>query len=739
MRQQFREQGGGRPAAAVIATVRLGEVDLGDVATAGRKAANLGALTRGGFPVPPGIVVPVTAADDLVETAVAEALGVLGDGPLAVRSSAVAEDLDGASFAGQYETMLDVRGAAGIADAVRRIRAAAGDERVAVYRRARGPADASGIAVLLQPMVASDASGVAFTAHPLTGAREQTVVTATSGLGEQLVGGEATGEQWVVRAGRAVRDRRAAVLVLDERQALAVAGLARRVEQFFDGVPQDIEWAFAGGELYLLQARPMTALPEPARWEAPRSGGGTRNFRLGEWLPEPVTPLCATWLLPCLEERFAAAAYAGSGVNTPPPLHVLVNGWYYYLPFGSGSARQLLGILRRPRFLRAMAQAKSRPEVFHRLVGTPETVSWRDELLPRYRALVAGHAQEVDTADDGTLAVMIDDIAAVAGEYLYSMTIVAGNAWKTESLLAGFYARHLRPALGGSHQTLVAGLAEPRSAEPHAIQSIDWVRPTAGELGLAVAAPARDHRAVAAERERAEQRCRAALPPRQLSRFDSLLELSQLYARLREEQVSQLTLGWPLARRALRRLGESCVRRGVIDHAEDIYFLQRGEIELSEPRISSVAERRELWARNRTLCPPLVIGTLPKFVAKFHGDAVEKMRAPAQLRPGMLEGMPASPGRATGVARVLTDLADADRLAPGEILVTAATTPAWTPLFSRAAAIATDGGSLVAHASLVAREYGIPAVVALGDATHRVRDGQRITIDGNSGLLEIHD
>jgi pyruvate,water dikinase len=99
--------------------------------------------------------------------------------------------------------------------------------------------------------------------------------------------------------------------------------------------------------------------------------------------------------------------------------------------------------------------------------------------------------------------------------------------------------------------------------------------------------------------------------------------------------------------------------------------------------------------------------------------------------------MPASSGKVTGVARVLFDLADADRLAPGEILVTTATTPAWTPLFSRAAGIVTDGGSLVAHASLVAREYGIPAVVALGDATRRVRDGQRITIDGSSGLLEL--
>jgi pyruvate,water dikinase len=514
----------------LTATRQLGELEVGDVATAGRKATNLGALARRGFPVPPGVVAPVCAADDLLEAAVIEVLAVLGDGLLAVRSSAVAEDLDGASFAGQYETMLAVRGAAGILDAVRRIRAAAGDERVAVYRRERGPAGASGIAVLLQPMVAADASGVAFTAHPLTGAREETVVTAASGLGEQLVGGEAVGEQWIVRDGHAARDRRAAVSVLDGRQALAVAGLARRVEQFFGGAPQDIEWALAGGELYLLQARPMTALPEPARWEPTRSGGGARNFRLGEWLPEPVTPSCATWLLPPLEERFAQATYAAMGINMPRPLHVLVNGWYYYLPLGSGTAWQLLGLLRRPRFLWGTARAKSRPEVFHRLMARPETVSWRDELLPRYRALIEQHARQVDTADE----------AQVRGQ----------------------------------------------------------------------------------------------------------------------------------AARRRRR---------------------------------------------------------------------EKMRAPAQLRPGMLQGMPASPGRATGVARVLTDLADAGRLASGEILVTAATTPAWTPLFSRAAAIATDGGSLVAHASLIAREYGIPAVVALGDATRQVRDGQQISIDGNSGLLQIHD
>jgi phosphohistidine swiveling domain-containing protein len=720
-------------------TRQLGDLERSDAAIAGHKAANLGALARLGLPVPPGVVIPATETDEGLAAAVAEALSILGDVPVAVRSSALAEDLEGASFAGQYETLLDVRGAPAIVDAVRRVRAGADEARVAAYRSAHGPAGLSGIAVLLMPMIEPQASGVAFTAHPLTGVREETVVSATVGLGEQLVGGEATGEQWIVRDGRPMRDRRASVEVLDEQQALAVAELARRVEACFDGVPQDIEWAFAKGDLYLLQARPMTALPEPVRWESPLPGGWSRNFRLGEWLSEPVTPLTATWLLPRLDESFAASQRVSLGVEPPRPLHVLVNGWYFYSPFGSGSGWQLIGGLRRPSFLLGTLLMNRRPEVLHRLVIEPETVRWRQDLLPRYRELVERGLREVETADEEALFTMLDRIADVAGEYLFSMTLVAGHAWKMESVLAGFYGRHLRPTVGGDHRPLVVGLVEPGPPEPWAIQSFDWFRPTAGELRRMETVSSHTRSPLIEARERAERECRDALSLRLRTRFDAILELAQHYARLREEQVSQLTLGWPLARRALRRLGESCVRRGVIRHADDVYFLERSEVGGNESRISSVADRREVWARNRRLSPPLVIGKLPKIVTKVHADGVAKMRMPAEARAGMLEGMPASAGRATGVARVLLDLADADRLAPGEVLVTTATTPAWTSVFGRAAAVATDGGSLVAHASLVAREYGIPAVVGLGDATARVRDGQRITVDGNAGLVEIHD
>ncbi len=718
---------------------RLEELGAGDVEIAGRKAANLGALAQRGFPVPSGVVVSAGAPDEALAAGAAEALVMLGDGPVAVRSSALAEDLDGASFAGQYETVLGISGVAAVLDAVHRVRETAQDERVTAYRRAHGPQGvaADGIAVLVQRMVASEVSGVAFTAHPLTGVREETVVTATRGLGEVLVGGEAAGEQWIVRDGVAVRDRRAPISVLTERQALAVAELARRVESAFDGAPQDIEWAFAEDRLYLLQARPMTALPDPVSWESPLPGGWTRNFRIGEWLPEPVTPLCDTWLLPRMEERYAARVRKLLRISVTPPFHVTINGWYFHSPTGSGSTwRQALSVLRNPRLLWSTIRS-GRPEIGDRLMWGPDIARWRDELLPHYRSAVEQYAAAVDDADDDELSAIIDDVAGIAGDYLQSISMIAGNAWKVEGVLAGFYARHLRPTLGGSHQTLVSGLEKPRPLEPHAIQSLDWFRPTVGELGMASAAP-RSHATLVEDRLRAEAACRAQLTGKLLADFDRLLALAQKYARIREEQVADLTLGWPLMRRALARLGESCVRRGVIGRAEDVYFLERNELRSNESHASSVTERRTIWARNRRLSPPLVVGRLSKVVENMQDGAIASMRAPAERRDGALEGMPASAGIATGVARVLLDLADADRLAPGEILVTSATTPAWTPLFARAAAVVTDGGSIAAHASLVAREYGIPAVVALGDATRRIRDGQTITVDGSAGLVGTH-
>ena len=292
--------------------IMLSEAGTADRSTVGGKAGVLGELAAAGLPVPPGFV--VTAADldaHAWEAALAEAVGELGGSWFAVRSSGAAEDLTDASYAGLYETYLNVP-LEELPQAVRRCFAAAGADRISAYQQRHGGSPAA-MAVLVQEMVDTVSAGVAFTAHPVTGDRDQTVVTAVAGLGDRLVSGEAVGEEWTItrHAATLTRPIRTDLPVLAAGQAQAVADLARSLAERY-GRAQDIEWAIdRAGRLWLLQARPMTAVPEPVSWTAPGPGLWMRNFRLGEWLPEAVTPLFATWLLPVLEVATSTAC-------TPP-------------------------------------------------------------------------------------------------------------------------------------------------------------------------------------------------------------------------------------------------------------------------------------------------------------------------------------------------------------------------------------------------------------------------------------
>jgi rifampicin phosphotransferase len=182
------------------------------------------------------------------------------------------------------------------------------------------------MAVLVQAMVGADAAGVAFTANPLTGERGEVVITAVRELGERLVSGAAVGDEWVVRDGEAVC-KRADEGAISAGQAANIAALARRVEEHFES-PQDIEWAISAGRLYLLQARPMTALPEPVDWTPPTPGYWMRNFRLGEWLPEAMTPLFADWLLELIEDGHLRGMRFTVGTAIPFRC-AAINGWYY--------------------------------------------------------------------------------------------------------------------------------------------------------------------------------------------------------------------------------------------------------------------------------------------------------------------------------------------------------------------------------------------------------------------------
>ena len=435
-----------------------------------------------------------------------------------VRSSATAEDLDGASFAGLYETVLDVTGAEAIAGAVRQCWASVVSARVRCYEIGGG-AQAARMAVLVQRLVRAECAGVAFTAHPVTGDRSQVVVSAVAGLGEKLVGGSETGEEWLVR-GRRVRG---AGRVLDAGRAREIAALARQVEAHFGG-PQDIEWAVAQGQLFLLQARPMTALPRQVRWEAPVGGGWLRNFRIGEWLPEPVTPLFESWFLERCEARFCEEHRPVLGFVPRPPVHVLVNGWYFHSPFGAGGAGLLLrGLLRKPRAHFAFMTVDGSPARADRVIAMPHARRWRESLLPSYRTLVDGAEAVLASGDRAAVIALVDALADLAGAYLWSIAMVAGFAWKVETSLARFCRKHLAAALPDGHQVLVAGLEAPAPVPAHAVHSLDWFRPTVGELARAggagreqAVAPER-HARLQEQRKAAESACRQMLAGRPLA------------------------------------------------------------------------------------------------------------------------------------------------------------------------------------------------------------------------------
>ena len=449
---------------SAAAVRRLRDVRMADVAEVGGKAASLGELLAAGVRVPDGVVVTAAAgamdADERRWLLGAESLD-LGAGPFAVRSSGISEDGIERSYAGMYESVLNVA-VDDLRAAAERCLASGHAERAAEY----GAAGNGRMAVIIQRMVAPAAAGVALTADPIGGDRQTCVVTAVRGMGDRLVSGTAAGDEWTVRGGTA-KARRQPERAIDADQARMVAREARRIADA-RGTPQDIEWAIDGdGSLWILQARPMTALPPDVSWIAPAPGAYTRMLRLGEWIAEPVTPLFESWLLSAMEERMHAWFREQIGQIAPRPYHVVVNGWYFYsINFISGGAllRSLPGMLatlvRTPRRLAGVIP----PTVRHSVPITERM--WRDDMQPRYRAAVADAERGVEGLAVADLPVLIDELAALAGEYFGSIAALSGAAYKLEMNLAQFYRRHLAGTLGGSHLPLLAGFDSAPDAAP---------------------------------------------------------------------------------------------------------------------------------------------------------------------------------------------------------------------------------------------------------------------------------
>ncbi|HEX7171263.1 MAG TPA: PEP/pyruvate-binding domain-containing protein [Candidatus Limnocylindria bacterium] len=718
---------------------RLGDLRSADAPEVGGKAAQLGELIAAGARVPDGLVLTIAGggmpADErgsLLQAGVTD----LGSGPFAVRSSGIAEDGPERSFAGMYETVLDVS-ADELPAAADRVLASAH----ASWAEAYGAAANRHMAVIVQRMVAPAAAGVALTADPISGDRRSCVITAVRGLGERLVSGASVGDEWVV-TDVAATPRRQPEHAIDRDMAQQVAGEARRIEAAM-GVPQDIEWAIdADGELWILQARPMTALPPDVSWKSPAPGAYTRQLRFGEWISEPVTPLFESWLLSAMEERVHADYLKMIGQRIPRPYHVVVNGWYFYTlnwatpaAFARNLPNMLWHLIRFPRHV-----AGINPSTVRHSFPLAER-EWRADVQPRYRAAVAAAEERVEALPVAGLPALIDELADVAGESFTWVTVLAGAGYKMEVNLAQFYRRHLMPSLGGSHLPLLTGFDAPTDPARHAVASLDWWHAPGPRAGLATR-PAADHAALVEARHAAEEAAFAALAssPRRLRAFQRLLADAQHLVPLREEQVAELTIAWPVMRRAVLRVGEVLAVGGVLAEPDDIFFLTREEV-LSALGDGGPVSRVDVAARRSTreqqarLVPPLLVGRLNPLLEKLFAG-MSRLFGAVPSDTAIVSGTPASSGRASGAVRVIRGPEQFHELEPGEILVAPLTAPAWTPLFARAAAVVTDVGSPAAHASIIAREYGIPAVVGCGDATARLRTGMRVTVDGTTGNVE---
>lgn len=701
----------------------VGLADTPDISISlvGGKAQTLGRLMRAGFKVPVGWSVPV----DFDPEEIGFSLETTGLENFAVRSSGVAEDGADESLAGRYQSLLNVR-TESIAAAVNAVR------QFAQQR------DGETIPVLIQSMIQPVCAGVAFSADPVTGNRSTTIVTGTGGLADRLVAGEVAGDEWAIEGNRA-KPRRSPEGLLTRRLAVQVARMTERIADEL-GHPQDVEWAWDGKELWVVQARPITSLPPDVDWSPPLPGIYNRSLRFGEWIPEPITPLCESWLLTHMEREVHRYLEDLVGQVAEEPHHVIVNGWYYY----SLNWLPVPGVAFWRNFVSIVPQL---PMKWRNVAGMfPQTIrfasrgfedGWRQEILPQYRRTVSQAEQRVDDLKPSELVALIDQLADAAGRYFGSIAVVAGSAYKWEAQLAQFWRHHLKDDLGVSHMVVLQGFeqAEVTGQTPR-LESLDWWRPTSPPT-----APPDNLEFLRKQRHATERRATSALAgsPRKLARYQELLEETQHLMPVREEQISQLSLAWPVMRKAVRHIGEILMATGVIESIDDVFLLTKSEavglMDTPDDVSGTVEMRRQKWEEAKMLTPPLTVGRLPPIVRLLF-SMTSKIQGAEPTQTALVHGTPASAGRATGKVRIIRSASQFEDFQPGEILVAPLTAPAWTDLFSRAAAVVTDVGSALAHASIIAREYGIPAVVGCGDATSRLRDGQIVTVDGSTGNVE---
>lgn len=769
----------------------------------------------------------------------------------AVRSSATAEDLPGASFAGQQDTYLNIKGEENILESVRKCWASLFTDRAIIYRKQNGfEHDKVLLSVVVQRMVFPEVSGIAFTADPVTGNRKVVSIDASYGLGEALVSGLVSADLYQVVADNLIKKQIAkkqlaiyanpeggtaktevaeamqTAQALKDEEAIRLARMGRVIEKHF-GSPQDIEWGIADQEIFILQSRPITTL-YPAPGVNDEKVHLFMSFGHPQMMTEAMKPLGISVLrtvVPFGKSSPAAESIylreAGSRLYLDITTVLAYRQARKVLPAWLRNVDEMISraveeFITREEFLKALQPAKAPDvslltKVFPMALEVFKNIVFRDDdqAIEKVNALIAGSVaktrdelqqvsgadriariQEIlanlmpsvfmavfqymgaalltykrieslsrkwlgDTAELGSISkspegnvttemgLMLGDLADAARnypavvEYLRHATDEA--FWEGLSAVAGgeevlpvfrqFFARY------GMRGTGEIDITRPRWREVP-------TQPLASILShINSSSPGQHRREFQAGKEEAE-RAAARLLERlrhtsggyfKTRRMQRLIKVYRSFIGIREHPKYFLVQSLDLVKLAIREEAAKLVETGILGCEEDVFWFSLPEIkkiiETHDLDPAILAVRREKFLRDAKLTPPRVITSEGEIIT-----AKPSVEAP----PGALAGSPVSAGRVEGRARVIRKLEEA-KMEKGDILVAPYTDPAWTPLFPLAAGLVTEVGGLMTHGAVVAREYGIPAVVGVENATALIKDGQRIRVNGTEGYVEISE
>jgi len=767
--------------------------------------------------------------------------------PVAVRSSATAEDLPTASFAGQQDTYLNVCGCDELVECVRRCWASLWTARAVTYRARQGfDHHKVYLAVVVQAMIDSEISGILFTANPITGSRQEAVINASWGLGEAIVSGLVTPDTFTVRKSdghilsrqiaskeRSIQYAREGGTVeletpahlrgipaVSDGQVAELAALGQQIETHY-GAPQDIEWAYAQGRFYILQSRPITTLA-PVAAEATAVSEYNRTMFV-ELFPDPLSPVFISAIQPMLhtmldftfealglkppEEKEAVGVfynqtylngdYIAAALEPLPPwiqeqmVAQIVNPFTRYkegprggmnLPYLRVAAAFLRFMVTFPNQLPRWV-ARYRAEVAEVAALPLETIS-DEEIVVHIQRLVFGTGSRLLNYDYLMIALCnrtYEGLGRLLKPYFEESTHelriklisgVTGNAtmetnkalWDLaqEAKASPTVSALLRRYEGGDvmadlertpeGRTFLDELERFLSEYGHREIRMDILYPTWGEDPAPVLSFVRGYLDTGEAHSPHLQQARLFKEREELMEvvqtrmtrdlrgrfviwpaFRWALKHTQIHTRERDTMHFELTRLFPPFRRLLLELGRRWKERGLTAEREDVFFLGLDELadvaRSPRPMRDLVAERRaEFEANKGRLWPDIIRGDQ---------ELLAEGREPVQVSAGQLGGLGASPGVVTGPARVINGPEEFRKLKNGDILVAPLTNPVWTPLFAIAGGVVTEVGGMLSHGAIVAREYGIPAVMGIPGATKLVQDGKMVRVDGNKGVVSL--